>query len=50
MWSFSTSAMYMTEDCDTSSGKYCLAGKERGKKKKKRQSAFLRQDTGFDDT
>lgn len=49
MWSFSTLAMYMTEDCDASSGKYFLAGKERHKKKKG-QSAFLRQETGFDDT
>lgn len=39
--------MYMTEDCDTSSEKYCLAGKEI---EKVRQLDFLRRETGHDGT
>lgn len=39
--------MYMTEDCDTSSEKYCLADKEI---EKVRQVDFLRQEAGYDGT
>lgn len=39
--------MYMTEDCDTSSEKYCLAGNEM---EKVRQLDILRQEAGYGGT